>query len=160
MPHDRDLTRREVLRSAAAGGLGVPLLAACAGAEETPSAAEQTPSPTPSPGSGAGSPTAEASTPAAQGPSVAAADVPVGGGTILTDDKLVVTQPAEGEFKAFSSVCTHKGCPVSAVTGGEILCQCHGSRFSIEDGSVLGGPASGPLESKTATLDGDQVTVT
>ena len=60
---------------------------------------------------------------------------------MLTDDKLVVTQPTEGEFKGFTAVCTHQGCTVGRVEDGEIRCPCHGSRFSAEDGSVVGGPA-------------------
>ena len=37
------------------------------------------------------------------------------------------------------------GCPVSNVDGGTINCNCHGSKFSIEDGSVVRGPAPSPL---------------
>ncbi|HYF74354.1 MAG TPA: Rieske (2Fe-2S) protein, partial [Nocardioides sp.] len=74
-----------------------------------------------------------------------AADVPVGGGVIYADQKIVVTQPTEGEFQAFSSICTHQNCPVTAVKDGTINCTCHGSKFSIEDGSVATGPATKPL---------------
>ena len=67
-------------------------------------------------------------------------EVPVGGGKIFTADKVVVTQPTAGEFKAFSAMCTHQGCPVSKIEGNEIDCTCHGSKFSIADGSVHEGP--------------------
>jgi len=90
-------------------------------------------------------------------PLVAAADVPVGGGVILGVAKVVVTQPSEGEFKGFSSTCTHQGCQVSSVTSDAILCACHNSSFSIDDGSVLGGPATAPLPSVAVAVDGDQV---
>src|SRR5688572_24624500 len=43
---------------------------------------------------------------AAAGALGAAADVPVGGGKIFAAQKVVVTQPTPGEYKAFSSVCT------------------------------------------------------
>ena len=76
---------------------------------------------------------------------MAAADVPVGGGVILDKEKLVVTQPEAGTFKAFSSTCTHQGCTVTKVADGTIDCPCHGSTFSVEDGSVQGGPAPSPL---------------
>jgi nitrite reductase/ring-hydroxylating ferredoxin subunit len=46
------------------------------------------------------------------------ADVPEGGGTVFKEQKVVVTQPKEGEFKAFSAVCTHQGCLVSKVEPG------------------------------------------
>ena len=76
---------------------------------------------------------------------VAKSDVPVGGGTII-DSSVVVTQPAEGEFKAFTAICTHQNCPVTDVTDGKIHCNCHQSFYSIDDGSVISGPAPAPLE--------------
>ena len=74
--------------------------------------------------------------------------------------KTVVTQPAAGEFKAFSSICTHMGCPVAAVADGTINCNCHGSRFDIATGAVKRGPATRPLPAKTVTVKGDRITVT
>jgi nitrite reductase/ring-hydroxylating ferredoxin subunit len=71
--------------------------------------------------------------------------IPVGGGVILPEHSVVVTQPEDGVFVAFSSVCPHRQCAVKAVAAGTINCFCHGSRFRITDGSVVGGPAPGPL---------------
>jgi Rieske Fe-S protein len=85
--------------------------------------------------------------------------VPVGSGTIIAASSVVVTQPTEGEFKCFSSTCTHQGCPVTAVEGGTINCKCHGSKFSITDGSVKGGPATKPLAEKQINVDGDSITL-
>lgn len=81
------------------------------------------------------------------GPPVLAstADIPVGGGKILTDKKIVITQPKAGSFDAFTAVCTHQGCIVGSVAGGTINCPCHGSKFSIANGSVVNGPATSPL---------------
>lgn len=93
------------------------------------------------------------------GAGLSTSEVPVGGGVILADQGAVVTQPAEGEFKAFSNICTHQGCPVANLDGGTINCTCHFSSFSIEDGSVVSGPAPSPLEEKTVTVDGDSLTV-
>lgn len=76
---------------------------------------------------------------------VPTSDVPLGSGTILTNAAFVITQPSSGQFKAFSSICTHMECPVSKIKGNEIVCNCHGSRFSITDGSVTNGPATRPL---------------
>jgi len=86
----------------------------------------------------------------------AAADVAVGAGVIFTDQKVVVTQPTEGDFKAFDTTCTHAGCPVASVTD-TINCDCHGSQFSIEDGSVVGGPAPEPLAPKNVTVEGGKI---
>ena len=76
------------------------------------------------------------------------AELPVDGGAVFRDEKLVVTQPSKGEFKAFSAVCTHQGCVVAEVTAGQIVCPCHGSHFSIEDGAPVSGPAKAPLAAK------------
>ncbi|MQA94073.1 MAG: Rieske 2Fe-2S domain-containing protein [Streptosporangiales bacterium] len=81
-----------------------------------------------------------------------AADVPVGGGTVVGDLKVVVTQPREGTFKAFSAVCTHQGATLGSVEDGMILCPSHGSGFGISDGSVKEGPARAPLKSYPCQL--------
>ena len=73
------------------------------------------------------------------------ADIPVGGGMVFTDAKVVVTQPAKGVFKGFSAVCTHVGCLCNQVADGTIDCPCHGSKFTITTGAVVAGPAPGPL---------------
>lgn len=85
------------------------------------------------------------------------ASVPVGGGVILAEQAVVVTQPTAGEFKAFSAICTHQGCLVGPVENNEIICPCHGSKFSATDGSVLQGPATQPLAPGKASVSGGNV---
>lgn len=148
-----DVTRRVVLRGVTMAGVALPILSACGsdgGGEadapaESASAAPEATSEAPAGGGGGGS--ALATT----------ADVPVGGGTVLKDEKVVITQPAEGEFKAFTAVCTHKQCLVAEVKDGTITCPCHGSMYSAEDGSVTGGPAPAPLAEVPITVEGDQI---
>ena len=82
------------------------------------------------------------------------ADVPVGSGVIVGE--VVVTQAVAGDFKGFSSKCTHAGCAVNEVVDGTINCPCHGSKFNL-DGSVAHGPATKPLESKVVTVQGDSI---
>lgn len=84
-------------------------------------------------------------------------EVPVGGGAIFAAQGVVVTQPTAGEFKGFTSICTHQGCPVSSVDGGTINCACHKSQFSINDGSVKTGPATRPLAAKDVKVDGENI---
>ena len=93
------------------------------------------------------------------GPAVLArtADIPVGGGKILTARKIVITEPQAGSFKAFTAVCTHQGCIVSSVSGGTINCPCHGSRFSIVNGSVVNGPAPSPLAPVSIEVQGTSI---
>jgi Rieske Fe-S protein len=95
----------------------------------------------------------------AVGGAVAKSKVPVGSGIIDNSLQSVITQPTSGEFKAFNYLCTHQGCPVSQISGDKIMCACHGSEFSIKDGSVLRGPATKPLAPRTATVKGSQVVV-
>jgi nitrite reductase/ring-hydroxylating ferredoxin subunit len=87
----------------------------------------------------------------------ATSEIPVGGGKVFADQKVVVTQPTAGQFKAFDSTCTHRGCPVDAVAGGTINCPCHGSKFKIADGSVANPPATEPLKEKQVTVQGDKI---
>ncbi|WCN79850.1 Rieske (2Fe-2S) protein [Micromonospora sp. LH3U1] len=86
-------------------------------------------------------------------------DIPVGGGKVLTTQGVVITQPTPGQFKGFSPICTHQNCPVTNVDGGTINCTCHGSKFSIEDGSVKAGPATKPLPPKNIKVTGDQISL-
>lgn len=85
------------------------------------------------------------------------AEVPVGGGIILTDQKLVITQPTEGTFKAFTAVCTHQGLLVTSVEDGTILCANHGSSYSAESGEVEGGPAPSALAAVEIDVQGDKI---
>ncbi|MEU3617184.1 Rieske (2Fe-2S) protein [Streptomyces sp. NPDC006872] len=87
-------------------------------------------------------------------------DIPVGGGKIFADEKVVVTQPTKDDFKAFSAVCTHQSCLVGSVSDGIIHCPCHKSEFRIADGSVAGGPAPRPLPAEQITVEGGAIKLT
>jgi len=84
-------------------------------------------------------------------------DVPVGGGKILADKKIVITQPQSGTFHAFTAVCTHAGCTVGSVSSGTINCPCHGSRFNVNTGAVVNGPASSPLAPVNIKVQGTSI---
>ncbi len=85
------------------------------------------------------------------------AEIPVGGGKVLTAQKIVVTQPQAGSFHAFTAICTHQGCIVNAVSGGTINCPCHGSKYSIVNGSVVNGPAPLPLAAVSIKVEGTSI---
>ncbi|GAA2640129.1 MULTISPECIES: Rieske (2Fe-2S) protein [Streptomyces] len=83
------------------------------------------------------------------------ADVPVGGGKVFKEEKVVVTQPKAGTFKCFTAVCPHQGCLVNKVEDGSIDCPCHNSKFAIADGAVTKGPATKGLAEKKIKVAAD-----
>lgn len=133
---DHTLSRRSLLATAGLAAVAVGGLSACGGSGSN----------APASGSSAGPVTAKTS------------EIKVGGGAVFAAGQAVITQPTAGEFKAFSSICTHARCPVAEVTD-TINCNCHGSKFSITDGSVVKGPATQPLPARTVTVSGDSVSV-
>ena len=146
-------TRRVVLLSAGALGAGA-VLTAC-GTDTTgtnPNGTDFDDNPVPAGSTGAQADSAGGN---AGQVLVAASEVAVGGGVIKGD--LVITQPEEGTFKAFSKICTHQGCPVTEINNGSILCKCHNSAFSIKDGAPTAGPATKPLAETKVELDGDNI---
>ncbi len=149
-----DVQRRTILT---AGGLVLAggALAACGGADST--ATEAT---TGAPATGAASASATgapaATTPVA-GALASVSEIPVGGGVIVPEPPIVITQPVAGTFKAFTAICPHQGCLVSEVAENEIVCPCHGSLFSAEDGAVVQGPAVQGLTAASIAVQGDSI---
>lgn len=137
--------RRSVVAAVGVTGLSAAMTA-CGGSDDTtPEGAASTP---------------EEATGDAGGTALArTADIPEGGGTVFKEDGVVVTQPTAGEFKAFSSTCTHQGCTVRDVADGTINCPCHGSKFHMADGSVAHGPATRPLPSAKIVVSGGEITL-
>ena len=141
------IERRTVLQAGGLVAVGGLVAACSSGGEEAAPAA-----------SASSAPAATAASASAVAGAVAqTSDIPVGGGIILDEPAVVVTQPAEGDFKAFTAICPHQGCLVSEVTDNEIICPCHGSKFSAADGSVLAGPAQVGLEPAGVAVEGGSV---
>lgn len=131
-------SRRDLFRSfglVALGGGSAAVLAACSGSGSAPKAASSQSGPL----------------------TIAKTAVPKGSG--MVKDGFIVTQPVAGTFKAFSNICTHQRCPITDISGGTIMCNCHGSEFNL-DGSVKRGPASRPLTAAKITEDGNKLDVT
>ncbi|MFI6503397.1 Rieske (2Fe-2S) protein [Nonomuraea typhae] len=131
-----EIGRRKVLGVAGAAVCGAAVLAGCGGAEPSGPA------------------------PGIKGKEIVkAADVPVGGGKVISKWKIVVTQPTAGVYKAFSAACTHKGCAVGSPKEGVMTCPCHGSEFDASDGKCLKGPATAPLTALQVKLEGDGIVI-
>lgn len=155
----RIVARRTVVAAAGAVGLGAALTA-CGGSD---SGSESDTANGGSADTGSTGSTGDASTggdSAGAGAAIAkTTDIPEGGGKVFPDQGVVITQPTAGEFKAFSSKCTHAGCAVKGISDGVINCPCHGSKFSATDGSVQTGPATKPLPATAIKVSGDSITL-
>lgn len=149
-------SRRTVVAAVGATGLAVALTACGSDDDASGSSTEQ--------GAAAGGATTEAggsSSEAGAGGAALAqtADIPEGGGKVFSDEKVVVSQPAAGDYKAFSTICTHRQCPMTDLQGDTLTCACHQSQFSVLDGSVKKGPATEPLAAKEISVAGDSITL-
>lgn len=66
---------------------------------------------------------------------------------IVVEDTPVLLVRRGQRTLAIHDRCNHRGCSLvgrGEVSGDQIECTCHGSRFSLEDGSLLQGPATQP----------------
>ena len=145
-----DIERRTVLQAGGILAVGGIVAACSSGSGDAAVASDAPASSAP-----AGSPAASTSSGGAGVAQVS--DIPVGGGVIIDDPAVVITQPVAGEVKAFTAICTHQGCLVSEVVDNEIICPCHGSRFSAVDGSVTSGPATTGLTAAGVAVEGGSV---
>ena len=148
-------SRRTVVAAVGTAGLAVALTACGSGDDASGSSTEQ--------GAGAGSTTEASGSSGGAGAGGAAlaktADIPEGSGKVFSDEKVVVSQPAAGDYKAFSTICTHQNCPMTDLKEDTLSCACHGSQFSVLDGSVKKGPATQPLAAKKISVSGDSITL-
>ena len=88
-------------------------------------------------------------------------DVRVRGGAIFRvkvakgNIMVMITQPKAGVFRAFNPACTHQGIQISALEGGNLVCNFgHGAQFDPTTGAVRRGPAQMPLASYKLTKSG------
>jgi nitrite reductase/ring-hydroxylating ferredoxin subunit len=78
-------------------------------------------------------------------PAADPAQLPEGRPTrVVVDDTPVLLLRQGSNTFAIHDRCSHRGCSLSEgeVHADEIVCSCHGSRFSLRDGSVINGPAT------------------
>jgi Rieske Fe-S protein len=137
--HVPPIPRRTVLRGVAFGGgiAAAGVLAGCGDGDEEGSSGSES---------------------ASEQVTVPASDVAVGSGEIVAE-KYVVTQPTEGEFMAFTAICTHQGCVVASVSDNTIQCDCHGSQYDAATGEVTKGPAPEALAEVPISVEGDEIVV-
>jgi nitrite reductase/ring-hydroxylating ferredoxin subunit len=145
-------------RRALLAGAGVTCAAMLAGCStHDASNGGSTPSAAGAATSAAGAATSAAGSAPPAGALASTSQIPDGGGKIIDGVNIVITQPQTGSFRAFTAICTHQGCIVSRVSNGTIDCPCHGSKYSIKDGSVVQGPAPSPLAAIAIKVEGTSI---
>jgi cytochrome b6-f complex iron-sulfur subunit len=65
----------------------------------------------------------------------------------------------ESDINVYSTRCTHLGCKVKPSGDGRLICPCHGSVFSTENGSAVSGPAQKPLEILDYVIEEEYLTI-
>lgn len=90
-----------------------------------------------------------------------AAEIPVGTAKQFDagGENVIVAQPTEGEFVAYSAVCTHQGGNVQVIEGMTLRCPLHGAEYDATDGANTLAPAPRPLDVVPVTVSGDTLTL-
>ena len=111
-------------------------------------------------GSGGGSKKSSGGDGGAGGAAIAGESEVAPGSAVAFEDSgnpAVLVHLDNGDFVAYSAVCTHQGCKV-AYKGGNLACPCHGSVFDPANGAeVVAGPAPRPLPEIPVKVEGGEV---
>jgi len=91
------------------------------------------------------------------------AEVPVDQLTLCAADglALVLIKLTGGRIVAYADRCTHRGAPLheGELVDGSITCPWHGCQFSVDDGSIVRGPATRPQPAYEVRLTDGRVEV-
>ncbi|MEV7792357.1 Rieske 2Fe-2S domain-containing protein [Streptomyces sp. NPDC087512] len=87
-------------------------------------------------------------------------EVAKGATKLYRDQNVVVSRAEDGSLKAYSTICTHAGCPIKKLEGTKLVCPCHGSEFDARTGEVLRAPASVPLVELRAEVKQGRIVAT
>ena len=81
--------------------------------------------------------------------------------SVDVDSERVAIANVDGNYYAFSDVCTHRGCSLAEgdLAGKVISCPCHGGQYDVTSGEVLDGPPPEPLRTYSVTVDGEDLTI-
>jgi Rieske Fe-S protein len=88
--------------------------------------------------------------------------IPPGTGKIFKFGSIpgIITCTLDGEYHAFSAICTHLGCTVQfREDKQEIWCACHGGCYDAATGKNIAGPPPRPLKPLTVNIVNDKIVV-
>lgn len=77
----------------------------------------------------------------------------------VTPAWIVVSRLTQEQFAAVSALCPHEGCTVDRIADRTLICPCHGSAFT-QEGALVQGPASQPLQGKQTLFANGVLTIT
>lgn len=79
---------------------------------------------------------------------------------VVDETPVMLLRDGENIF-AIHDRCSHRGCSLSegSIEGEEVVCACHGSRFSLRNGGVRHGPATAPQPAFQVRIDEGRVQV-
>jgi len=66
----------------------------------------------------------------------------------MVGNRTVAVANVDGDLQAFDDTCTHQGCSLSEgdLDGTIVECPCHGGRYDVMTGEVVGGPPPEPVD--------------
>ncbi|MFQ6617776.1 MAG: ubiquinol-cytochrome c reductase iron-sulfur subunit [Fidelibacterota bacterium] len=91
-----------------------------------------------------------------------ASEFPFNSGKIFKFGKKpgILIRTVNGEFRAFSAVCTHLDCIVQYRPDLEVIwCACHNGKYNL-NGINIAGPPPRPLDPYKVMVVGDEIVVT
>jgi glycine betaine catabolism B len=77
------------------------------------------------------------------------------------DGQKVIIVNIDSKYYAIGSICTHEGGPLAdgILSGYEVECPWHGSKFDVRTGEVISPPANEPEPSYEIKVDGNQILI-
>lgn len=156
---EEGISRKRFIRLGAAIGVtatGATVVAACGGGESGGGGGGEDSSS----GNGSTDPTGSTSSGSSSNAIAQTSEVPTNSAMEFTNDgqPAVLVHLEDGDFVAYSAVCTHQQCTV-AYQDGQLACPCHGSLFDPSNGGeVVQGPAQQPLPDIPVQVQNGQVT--
>jgi len=81
--------------------------------------------------------------------------------SVEVNGKSILLANVGDEYYAIGDKCTHRSCKLSKgkLIGEIVKCPCHGSRFNVKTGEVIGGPATKPEPRYEVKIEEDQIKI-
>ena len=80
---------------------------------------------------------------------------------VEVDGQKIIIANINGKYYAIGSICTHEGGPLvdGMLSGYEVECPWHGSKFDLRTGQVTSPPANEPEPAYEIKVEGTQILI-